>query len=255
MENSKKIESGKNLYLLPTDKPSRVYKVNSIGKLDWSEGYLQHVDGATNQNIYITNDEVIEEGDWFLKDGKPIRKSGHIKHYAISEPKIILTTDIDLIKDGVQAISDEFLEWFVKNPKCEEVETERLEDGQYVDRFADGSVVEGIYENYKIIIPQGEPNYNMKQEIANEMERQETLEEVSSTVDKIDGIIFDLSIKDKVKLFDLIETYVKEQQEKMYSEEEALQILHNIFGVYGKHIGFVFNDDLIKDLFEQYRKK
>ena len=36
--------------------------------------------------------------------------------------KIILTTDPDLIKDGVQAIDDEFLEWFVKNPSCESVE-------------------------------------------------------------------------------------------------------------------------------------
>ncbi len=35
--------------------------------------------------------------------------------------KIILTTDQDLIKDGVQAIDDEFLEWFVKNPSCEYV--------------------------------------------------------------------------------------------------------------------------------------
>ena len=37
--------------------------------------------------------------------------------------KIILTTDKELIKDGVQAIDDDFLEWFVKNPSCEEVET------------------------------------------------------------------------------------------------------------------------------------
>jgi hypothetical protein len=36
--------------------------------------------------------------------------------------KIILTTDQDLIKDGVQAIDDEFLEWFTNNPSCEEVE-------------------------------------------------------------------------------------------------------------------------------------
>jgi hypothetical protein len=39
--------------------------------------------------------------------------------------KIILTTDQDLIKDGVQAIDDEFLEWFVKNPSCEEVEIKK----------------------------------------------------------------------------------------------------------------------------------
>ena len=36
--------------------------------------------------------------------------------------KIILTTDQDLIKDGVQAIDDDFLEWFVKNPSCEVVD-------------------------------------------------------------------------------------------------------------------------------------
>jgi hypothetical protein len=40
--------------------------------------------------------------------------------------KIIITTDPELIKEGVQSIDDEFLEWFVKNPSCEEVETERF---------------------------------------------------------------------------------------------------------------------------------
>jgi hypothetical protein len=39
--------------------------------------------------------------------------------------KIILTTDQELIKDGVQAIDDEFLEWFVKNPSCESVEVDK----------------------------------------------------------------------------------------------------------------------------------
>jgi hypothetical protein len=38
--------------------------------------------------------------------------------------EIILTTDQDLIKDGVQAIDDEFLEWFVQNPSCEVVKIE-----------------------------------------------------------------------------------------------------------------------------------
>jgi hypothetical protein len=44
-----------------------------------------------------------------------------LKHYQ----KIILTTDKDLTKDGVQSIDDEFLEWFVKNPSWEEVEVEK----------------------------------------------------------------------------------------------------------------------------------
>jgi len=36
--------------------------------------------------------------------------------------EILLSTDTELQKDGVQAIDDEFLEWFVKNPSCEFVE-------------------------------------------------------------------------------------------------------------------------------------
>ena len=41
-----------------------------------------------------------------------------ICYFIIFAKKIILTTDQDLIKDGVQAIDDEFLEWFVKNSSC-----------------------------------------------------------------------------------------------------------------------------------------
>jgi hypothetical protein len=43
--------------------------------------------------------------------------------------KITLATDLDLIADGVQAIDDEFLEWFVKNPSCENVKVESLNIG------------------------------------------------------------------------------------------------------------------------------
>lgn len=40
--------------------------------------------------------------------------------------KIILTTDADLVKDGVKAIPDDFLEWFIKNPSCEYIEVKPL---------------------------------------------------------------------------------------------------------------------------------
>jgi hypothetical protein len=57
--------------------------------------------------------------------------------------KIILTTDQHLIKDGVQAIDDEFLKWFIQNPSCESIETLKFADSRttYI---------------YKIIIPQDE---------------------------------------------------------------------------------------------------
>jgi translation initiation factor 2 beta subunit (eIF-2beta)/eIF-5 len=150
----------KNIHLIPTDKPTGIFESKNglhfsiIEKIRYGE--------FKGFNIYITNDEDIKEGDWFVQvNTKKIIKH-HPKNGLLLQPqsfdkKIILTTDQDLIKDGLQAIDDEFLEWFVKNPSCERVEVERLEDGQYFDRLADGSVIEGIYENYKIIIPQEEP--------------------------------------------------------------------------------------------------
>ena len=60
------------------------------------------------------------------------------------QKKIIITTDQDLIKDGVQAIDDEFLEWFVKNPSCESVDI-----GTSLLNGKDGY---GYYGKYKIII-------------------------------------------------------------------------------------------------------
>ena len=91
-----------------------------------------------DQILYITTDEEIKEGDWFLeKAGRqyPIQWNGVDKLNRHCK-KIILTTDQDLIADGVQAIDDEFLEWFVKNPTCEEVEVryEVLKPFQSIDK-------------------------------------------------------------------------------------------------------------------------
>jgi hypothetical protein len=114
----------------------------------------------SSQNIYITSDEEIKEGvdQWYLDKflNKPYNSGG--SQYSSKQDVIILTTDQDLIKDGVQAIDDEFLEWFVKNPSCEEVETTR--------DFADEGI-KGItyYGKYFIIIPKEAP----KQETLNKI--------------------------------------------------------------------------------------
>jgi hypothetical protein len=96
-----------------------------------------------NKNIYITSDEEIKEGDWcFYVNGvykvlkissnkRPVIKMSDGTFEISYYKKIILTTDQDLIKDGVQAIDDEFLEWFVKNPSCEEVEVLRYKNIGY----------------------------------------------------------------------------------------------------------------------------
>ena len=74
-----------------------------------------------HQYLYITSNEKIKEGDWVILTNKEIIKAEEADENPKRPCKIILTTDPDLIKDGVQAIDDEFLEWFVKNPTCEHI--------------------------------------------------------------------------------------------------------------------------------------
>jgi hypothetical protein len=147
----------KNIYVLPTDKPSRLY--NCFSNLEIGE-FVSTRDGllVTNQNIYITSDEEIKEGDWFIHYSygtttllkcKSINLKDIIDKEVIeySEKKIILTTDQDLINDGVQAIDDEFLQWFIENQSCEKVEVVDLLAEQF---------------GYIIIIPKEEPKQENK---------------------------------------------------------------------------------------------
>ena len=107
----------KNIHILATDKPSRLHEYDYLSPMGLSKEPLQWKLG---RNIYITNDEEIKEGDWFINTltNYIVKGSGVDMNWKY----IILTTDADLIKDGVQAIDDEFLEWFAKNPSCEEFE-------------------------------------------------------------------------------------------------------------------------------------
>ena len=118
----------KNLHILPTDKPSRL--ACDFDKLILNSRLLSPILYKT-QNIYIASDEEINQQTkpcWCINTIKNTWDAD-LSYYQGSMPqyhykgfkKIILTTDQDLIKDGVQAIDDEFLEWFVKNPSCEEV--------------------------------------------------------------------------------------------------------------------------------------
>ena len=144
----------KNIHLIETDKPSRLWTNNLRRRLELDEFPSQHPSNIA-KNIYITNDEEIKEGDWVIVNKKYIRKvditfnKQDSDWNVLNTNKIILTTDQDLIKDGVQPIDDEFLEWFVKNPSCEKVET-KVGFIQSPDNLKDG-----FY--YKIIIPKEEP--------------------------------------------------------------------------------------------------
>jgi hypothetical protein len=154
----------KNIHILPTDKESRLWTNNLKRRLVLDEFPFHHPTNIA-KNIYITSDEEIKEGDWcydkvlnliFQTDNHTDFKYANQTDNVL---KIILTTDQDLIKDGVQPIDDEFLEWFVKNPSCEFVEV--IKDLFQVNQ--NNPVLKGstaLVKQHKIIIPQEEPKQN-----------------------------------------------------------------------------------------------
>jgi len=114
------------IHKIPTDKPSKLALLHDdklhIGT-SWKKDF-----NVNPQNIYITSDEEIKDGDYFWKpDCNMIFKAEYTPHKGCQ--KVILTTDQELINDGVQAIDDEFLEWFCsKNGEVDFVEVITIED-------------------------------------------------------------------------------------------------------------------------------
>ena len=169
------MEKTKNCWVIPTDKPSSLIIYNSKLKL---VNYPVITPKKKKKHVYITSDEEIKEGDvvkipcgvgkvkeltWKFGNDNPSyiiedifiyklrygQKEGELQINSFryeDVKKIVITTDQDLIKDGVQAIDDEFLEWLINNSNCEEIEV--------VDVRSLG--VYGSYYPYKINIPKKE---------------------------------------------------------------------------------------------------
>ena len=143
----------KNIHVISTNKPSRLYKFeDKLIKNDLIGLYEYKEKGYIGQNICITSDEKPKEGDWclWLSQSKIIKcEDNSLRDRQDMVKKIILTDNKDLIKDGIQPINDEFLEWFVNNPSCEFV---KIESQMVIDYAFPRS----IFYRYKIIIPKEE---------------------------------------------------------------------------------------------------
>jgi len=255
----------KTIHLIPTEKPSRLFIID--GKL-YNYHKPQQGDGVNeiNQNIYITSDEELVLGGYHFnsKYGDEPQKTNQrdidSKKYWEEEDyyitKIILTTDLDLIKDNVQAIDNEFLEWFVKNPSCESVEVEkesicaRCHSNDVDECWSAKECSDGKYDKirYKIIIPKEEP-------------KQETLEEAAFHYSKN-------KINKNTSLLDFTKG-AKWQAERMFSEEDmrnafdSAREFNSLDGVVDVHIVLPMGGDMsdlqplhftFDDWFEQFSK-
>ncbi len=258
----------KNIHILPTTQPSKLGYISESKTYHLYNNDVFLDELANSINIYITSEnEDINENDYIItKDGRLIQVDYLLSKNLEEASKIILSTDPTLIADGVQAIDDEFLEWFVKNPTCEFVE---------VQKWTNYSEVK-----YKLIIPQEEPkqekkphsfcetpeekcvmNYcdengcqNRKRHLV-EPHEQETLEEAAKNKYPIEntGSMF-MPNRHEVSNIFRQEGFIKgakRQAERMYSEEEVLELLWKREWSYEYSMPFITVDEW----FEKFKKK
>jgi hypothetical protein len=296
----------KNIHLIPTNKPSRLFKFANQLHLDTipKEYYKKY-------NIYITSDEEIK--GWCLNIGNNevifvTKVDGNIVHHKPDRgcinlkdcKKIILTTDQDLIKDGVQAIDDEFLQWFIENPSCEFVEVSHQlhkdeplykiiipQEENEKDFYKIGNFHENCDEGCKYHCTKGNTqiaeclechfNNTSKEQIENDwkeagkqteginsptveefleaqtqFKKQETLEEAIKR--EYETRKFNSDFPFDPQSFKL---GTKWQQERMYSEEEVIEVLTQRCKEFGtkneKFQKLLLKQDL--EWFEQFKKK
>jgi len=246
----------KNIHVLPTDKPSRLLIYSTLLN-DFRLLNEPYDDWKHKRNIYITSDEEIKEGvnQWYLDKvlNEPYNSGG--AQYSSKQNVIILTTDQDLIKDGVQAIDDEFLEWFVKNQSCESVKVV-YEPKNFLD-------IRQGYE-YVIIIPKEETskefikdNFDLFINILSEP-KQETIEEVAERYANELPEPYNYGINsDKKKAFIDGYNFAQQQNKNLYSEEDVnhLEWIYNrMINIHNENKNY---DYIIrfKSIIEQFKKK
>jgi hypothetical protein len=272
----------KNIHILPTDKPSRLIHYLKDNSWDLFNSPMPKIDNVICQNIYITNDEIVtkySKGLYFidiytgrndifspLYINKDTIAAGKFHAYMNNGnmcKKIIMTTDPILILNGVQSIPDEFLEWFVKNPSCENVEVDSYKTIHYT-------------WIYKIIIPKKEPKQpfycsdrlelddNEKCEtqcdVCSNKPKQETLEESAERF--VEAKQFRTEEKDKSRKYCFIQgaKWQQEQDKNKYSEEEVEIIIQELMN--DVHCGdLCYGDNVIdfklspRQWFQKFKKK
>ena len=153
----------KNVHLVSVSNQSKLLTISNrltLVRSDFFSAQYIKLHGYQPKAIYITSEEKFVR-DEYITDGLEVTKATPklVDAQGLIDrrdwKKIILTTDVDLIADGVQAIDDEFLEWFMKNPSCESVKVEKDKVFTKYDNKLD--LLGSVYIIYKIIIPQEEP--------------------------------------------------------------------------------------------------
>jgi len=196
----------KNIFVIPTTELSQVYLIkdkNTLGLTSKNPESMEHYGSGThNQHIYITNKESYAVGDWCIEvETGDVFKVKEVKEFSgivrcekdtyvyDACAKIVITTDLKLVADGVKEADLEFLSWLssfplgiIENVMVEKMpllsnngralygysykavifkeslqQTKRLEEAKYYDKFnqilSEGDYVDvqkdGVQKIYK----------------------------------------------------------------------------------------------------------
>jgi hypothetical protein len=172
----------RNIWLSPTNQPSRLHLAYGRDYYLSIEPFIQSdTENYKSFDIHITSDEDIKKGSVVLSTYDKWKGTSELKpvigkvieihedcylikyysdHFGETQSMwdkghskiIILTTDDQLIKEGVQAIPDNFFEWFVNNSSCEFVKVD-----SWKVRSLNNIVFDTTKQKYEIIIPQEKP--------------------------------------------------------------------------------------------------
>lgn len=227
----------------------------------------------------ISNTENISENCWIITEGRLVQVSYLLSNEVAKGNKVILTTNKLLIKDGIQEIDDEFLEWFSsKNPSCDSIKINLVPVNEYGSEITVGGYGFDRFK-YKIIIPQEESKQskidldelefkldttlskrNKKKVLTNwlnsKRDKKENIEEAAKKyIENTMKFSFNfLETKTQAnRMLKCVEFGAKWQQERMYSEKESIQKIID-------YVDFQFNtngelNSEIKKWFEEYKKK
>jgi hypothetical protein len=142
----------KNIYFTPTNESTVGLRNGIIYRKNQP---FTTYGNAKPHNIHIVSDEEIKEGDWvILKSGRLTKaetESGSLGFQTIDgvaflwfregDKKVILTTDPELIKDGIQAIEEDFIEWLVDNDKFDRVDIEMVKEHTNCEKMSSSEAI------------------------------------------------------------------------------------------------------------------
>jgi len=153
----------RNLFVIPTMGMSTLYKRNDlgtyhIGPFDFCK---PGDDLRTNQYVYVTNNEDINENDYIItKDGRLVQVSYLLSEDLIGGTKVVMTNDPDLIREDIEPIPEKFFDWFIENSDCDTVNVKRIANGVSHHKLTYGYKIYNPREGVEKIIPKEPIHYD-----------------------------------------------------------------------------------------------